>query len=68
MMPPALKQADIGVSMGSGTDVAKESSDMVLMDDNFATIVKAVRRGRVVLSNLKHIILYILANKFSGGC
>ncbi len=63
---PALKQADIGVAMGSGTDVAKESAHMVLIDDNFANIVKAVRRGRVVLRNLQHIILYILSTSFGG--
>lgn len=63
---PALKQADIGVAMGSGSDVAKESASMILMDDNFATIVKAVRRGRVVLHNLQHILLYILATSAGG--
>lgn len=63
---PALKQADIGVAMGSGTEVAKDASHIVLMDDNFATIVQAVRRGRVVLHNLRHILLYILATSVGG--
>jgi Ca2+-transporting ATPase len=63
---PALKQADIGVAMGSGTDVAKEAAHMVLTDDNFATIVRAVRRGRVILKNLQHILLYILTTSFGG--
>lgn len=63
---PALKQADIGVAMGSGTDVAKEASHIVLLDDNFATIVKAVRRGRIILQNLQHILLYILSTSAGG--
>lgn len=63
---PALKKSDIGVAMGSGTDVAKEAAHMVLMNDNFATIVQAVRRGRVVLHNLQHILLYILATSLGG--
>ena len=63
---PALKQADIGVSMGSGTDVARDASHMVLMDDNFATIVHAVRRGRIILHNLQHILLYILSTCLGG--
>ncbi|MFP4368892.1 MAG: cation-translocating P-type ATPase [Candidatus Kapaibacterium sp.] len=63
---PALKKADIGIAMGSGTDVAKEAAHMILMDDNFATIVKAVRRGRVILHNLQHILIYILATSFGG--
>ncbi|MCX7907906.1 MAG: HAD-IC family P-type ATPase [Ignavibacteria bacterium] len=63
---PALKQADIGVAMGSGTDVAREAAHMVLLDDNFATIVQAVRRGRIILANLRHILLYILSTSAGG--
>ena len=63
---PALKAADIGVAMGArGTDAAREASDLVLTDDNFATIAEAVRRGRVVFDNIKKSLLFVLPT--NGG-
>ncbi|PIY78509.1 MAG: ATPase, partial [Parcubacteria group bacterium CG_4_10_14_0_8_um_filter_35_7] len=62
---PALKSADIGVALGSGTDVAKGASDIVILDDNFRTIVQSIERGRVAFENIKKVTLYLLADSFS---
>lgn len=63
---PALKQADIGVAMGSGTDVAKDSAAMILTDDNFVSIVNAVAVGRTVFDNIKKAIAYLFAGNLGA--
>ncbi|MFH0863980.1 MAG: HAD-IC family P-type ATPase [Candidatus Gottesmanbacteria bacterium] len=62
---PALKKADIGVVVGTGSDVAKEAGDLILLDNNFKTIVSACEEGRLIIANLKKVIGYVLSNSFS---
>lgn len=65
---PALKKADIGVAMGiKGTDVAKDAADMILVDDNFTTMTKAIREGRRLYANIKKTIAFLLPTSFAEG-
>jgi P-type Ca2+ transporter type 2C len=61
---PALKAADIGVALGSGSEVAKEVSDLILLDNNFKTIEAAVEEGRLIYANIKKVVGYVLSNSF----
>ena len=62
---PALKRANIGVVVGSATDVAKETADLILLDSNFSTIVAAIEEGRVIFSNIRKVVAYVLSNSFA---
>lgn len=62
---PALKTADIGLSLGTGTDIAKETSDIILLDNNFKTIVAAVEQGRIIFTNIRKVITYLISDAFS---
>lgn len=62
---PALKTADIGIAVASGTDVTKEAADLVLMNDSFVTIVEAIRQGRTAFFNIKKVAIFLLSNSFT---
>ncbi len=62
---PALKKADIGVALGSGTEVAKESSDLILLNDSFSILIKTIKEGRVILDNLRKAITYVMTDAFA---
>ncbi len=62
---PALKKANIGIAVGSATDVAKAASDLILLDSDFKTIVSAVEEGRVIFTNIKKVVAYVLSNSFA---
>ena len=61
---PALQKADIGISMGSGTEVARAASDLVLLDNNFKTIVSAIEQGRIIFNNIRRVILFLMFDAF----
>ena len=62
---PAIKKADIGVAIGSGTEVAKETSDLILLNDSFSIIVVAVEEGRAIIDNIRKVITYLLSDSFT---
>jgi Ca2+-transporting ATPase len=62
---PAMKSADIGIAIGSGTEVAKASAELVLLDDDFSTIVSAIREGRVIFENIRRVVLFLFIDTFS---
>src|SRR3989338_2698502 len=62
---PALKAADIGIALNSGTDVAKETADMILLNNNFKNIITAIQQGRIIFENIQKVIVYLLSDSFN---
>lgn len=62
---PALQKSNLGISLGSGTDVAKEASDLILLGDNFSIIPKAIKEGRILIDNIRKVVTYLLSSAFS---
>ena len=62
---PALQRANIGVVVGTATDVAKETADLILLDSNFRTIVAAIEEGRIIFQNIRKVVAYTLSNSFA---
>jgi P-type Ca2+ transporter type 2C len=62
---PALKKANIGVSVGGATDVAKETASLILLDNNFGTLVSTIEEGRIIFENIKKVVAYVLSNSFA---
>lgn len=62
---PALRAADVGIAVGTGTDIAKEAADIILLNNNFSTIIAAIKEGRVILDNLKKVIAYLLSDSLT---
>jgi len=62
---PALQKADVGLALGSGTDLAKETSDLVLLDDNFLTVVNSIEEGRSIFDKIRNVTIYLISNDFT---
>ncbi|MBI2640121.1 MAG: HAD-IC family P-type ATPase [Candidatus Sungbacteria bacterium] len=62
---PALKRADIGIALGSATDISKDAADLVLLDDSFSVIVSAIREGRIIIENLRKTVVFLLTDGFT---